>query len=176
MGCTKTDISRWKNNPCSTHSLCSRAKISIVFNTMQLFNLSENECESLANKAGLSLLSDENISLAAVLKNHNIKTGKLVRRASISERMSQYYLKDKKPTKQALLAIVISLGIPIYEIRILMCKYGYCLSKSLPNDAITLWFLKKYYTQKNGIMILDSINEVLEKLELPLLMTKLINR
>lgn len=52
LGCTKTDISRWKNNPCSTHSLCSQAKISVVFNAMQLFDLSENERESLANKAG----------------------------------------------------------------------------------------------------------------------------
>lgn len=121
-------------------------------------------------------MSDENITLAAVLKDHNIKTGELVRGASISERMLQYYLKGKKPTKQALLAIVIALGIPIDEICILLCKYGYCLSRSLPNDAITLWFLKKYYTPKNGIMVLDSINEVLEKLELPLLMTKLINR
>ncbi len=122
------------------------------------------------------MLSDENMSLAEVLKDYNMKTGELVRSASISERMLQYYFKGKKPTKQALLAIVISLGLPIDEICVLLCKYGYCLSKSLPNDVITFWFLKKNYPQKNSIIILDSINEVLEKLELPLLMTKLINR
>lgn len=176
MGCNKTDISRWKSNPCSTHSLCVSAKVSVVFNAAQLFNLSEDECESLANKAGLSLLYDENISLAMCLKDYNIKTGKLVRSASISERMFQYYRKGKKPTKQALLAILISLDLPIDEITILLRKYGYCLSESLPNDAVVLWFLKNYYTQKNGVMSLDSINEVLERLELPLLMTKLIDR
>lgn len=136
----------------------------------------ENECESLANKAGLSLLYDENISLAMYLKDRNIKTGELVRGALISERMFQYYLKGKKPTKQALLAIVISLDFPVSDIDILLRKYGYCLSNSLPNDAVAIWFLKNYYTQKNGVMTLDSINEVLEKLELPLLMTKLIDR
>ena len=176
MGCNKTDISRWKSNPCSTHSLCVRAKISLIFNAAQLFNLPEYESERLANKAGLSLLYDENISLTMYLKNYNIKTGELIRGASISERMFQYYLKGKKPTKQALLAIAISLNFSIDNICILLRKYGYCLSKSLPNDAVVLWFLKNYYTQKNGVMTLNSINEVLEKLELPLLMTKLIDR
>lgn len=83
--------------------------------------------------------------------------------------MLQYYLKYKKPTKQALLAIVISLHIPIDEIGLLLCKYGYCLSESLPNDAVAIWYLKNYYTQKNGDMTLNLINEVLERLELPLL-------
>ena len=122
------------------------------------------------------MLYDDNISLAMILKDYNVKSGKIVHSASISERMFQYYLKGKKPTKQALLAIVISLGFPVDEIDIMLRKFGYCLSESLPNDAVTNWFLKNYYTQKNGIMILNSINEILERLELPLLMTKLINR
>ncbi|MCM1225948.1 MAG: helix-turn-helix domain-containing protein [Clostridium sp.] len=148
----------------------------MAFNAAQLFNLSEYECEGLANKAGLSLLYDKNISLAVFLKDRTIKTGELIRCASISERMLQYYMKGKKPTKQALLAIAISLDLPIDEIIILLRKYGYCISESLPNDAVALWYLKNYYTQINGVTTLDSINEVLEKLELPLLMTKLINR
>lgn len=176
LGCNKTDISRWKSNPCSTQLLCARAKISVVLNAAQLFNLSEYECENLANKAGLSLLYDENISLAACLKDYNIKIGDLVRKAFLSERMFQYYLKGKKPTKQVLLAIVISLNLPIDEINILLCKYGYCLSESLPNDVIVIWHLKKNYTQKNGVLTLNLINEVLERLKLPLLMTKIINR
>lgn len=148
MGCNKTDISRWKSNPCSTQLLCANAKISVILNAAQLFNLSEYECESLANRAGLSLRYDENVSLAACLKVYNIKICDLVRRVSVSERMFQYYFKGKKPTKQALLAIVILLNFPIDEINILLCKYGYCLSKSLPNDVIVIWYLKNYYTQK----------------------------
>lgn len=58
-------------------------------------------------------------------------------------------MKDKRPTKQALLTIVISLHFPIDEIGILLCKYGYCLSESLPNDAVVIWYLKNYYTQKH---------------------------
>lgn len=176
MGCNKTDISRWKSNPCSTQFLCACAKMSVVLNAARLFNLSEYECEGLANKAGLSLLYEDNISLATLLKDYNIKIADLVHKASISERMLQYYYKGKKPTKQALLAIVISLNLSIDEINALLCKYGYCLSGSLPNDVIVIWYLKNYYTKKNGVLTLNMINEVLERLGLPLLMTKIINR
>lgn len=77
MGCNKTDISRWKNNPCSTHFLCARAKISVIINAYGLFNLSKHKCETLSNKAGLSLLYDEDISLARCLKDYNIKQANL---------------------------------------------------------------------------------------------------
>lgn len=163
-------------NPCSTHSICVRTKISVIFNAAELFNLSENECEVLANKAGISLFYDENISLESILKNLHIKTGKIVHSASVSERMFQYYLKGKKPTKQALLAIFISLNFSASEMDTTLRKLGYCLSKSLPNDIITLYFLNNFYNKQNGVLTLNLINEVLERLDLPLLMTKIINR
>ncbi len=148
----------------------------MIKNAAKLFNLSECESESLANKSGLSLLCCKNLLLSEAMKDKNIKQSDLIRRSAVSERMFQYYIKGKKPTKQALLAIALSLGLQIDEINSLMNTYGYCLSKSLPNDAVVLWFLKNYYTQKNNTAILNLINDVLEKLELPMLMTKFINR
>lgn len=176
LGCTKTDISRWGSNPCSTHAVCRRAKISVIIKSKRLFSLSKNECESLANKAGLSLLYDEKILLSDMLEIYNGKNRKSIQRSSVSERMLQYYLNGMEPTKQALLAIFIAIGLSVDKIDGLLHKYGYCLSRSLPNDVIVRWHLQKHYTQINGAVILQSINEILEKTELPLLMTKLINR
>lgn len=94
-------------------------------------------------------------------------------RAVISERMLQYYVSEKKlPTKQALLAIAISFELPQEEIETLLRDYGFCLSNSLPNDAVALWFLRN---NSPSLALVFSINEVLADLELPLLMTKQIN-
>lgn len=82
----------------------------------------------------------------------------------------------RRPTKEALLAISICMGQPIDKISILLGGYGYYLSRSLPNDSIALWFLKKYNGKNQPVFLLESINEVLASLELPILMTKPIKR
>jgi hypothetical protein len=91
----------------------------------------------------------------------------------VSERMFQYYIAGKEPTKQVLLAIAVSLSLPFDEIQTLLGKYGYCQSLSLPNDAVVLWFLGNGNKRNN---LLFDINAVLEELGLPLLMTKLYER
>lgn len=174
MGCSKQDVSRWENNPCSTQAQTKNTKLSVILKASVLFGLTENETEALANKAGLSLSAHEN-GLAEVLKYRSGKYHDLLRQAAVSERMFQYYMAGKTPTKQALLALAISLGLSLSEIDSLLHKYGYCLSRSLSNDAVVLWFLTND-NYKNGLLLLHSLNEVLDDLGLPILMTKLINR
>lgn len=83
--------------------------------------------------------------------------------------MLQYYKNGMPPTKQALLAISISLGLGVRDIQGLLMGHGYYLSKSLPNDLVVLWGLKEL--ERNSLF-LYKINEILADLELPLLMTR----
>ena len=85
--------------------------------------------------------------------------------------MFEYYLAGRRPTKQALLALAICLELSPGEMGRLLGAYGYCLSKSLPNDAVVRWFLENTGSGSRSLL-LDSINEVLSDLDLPLLMTK----
>lgn len=175
LGCNKSEVSRWEKNPCSTQAICKRAKLAVVVNSAKLFHLEKNETEMLANKAGLSMHQSQNEFLERV-KKYSGTYSKLLRSACVSERMFQYYMLGKEPTKQALLAILISLELSLDEIKQVLQSCGYCLSLSLPNDVVVLWFLMNRRRTQNVVLLLHSINEVLEQLELPLLMTKLIHR
>lgn len=146
LGCTKTDISRWKNNPFSTHALAKTHKISVILNAMDLFHLSLKQAEGLANKAGLSLLSirmsqkmqyslpacteplpEPQDELKMLLKNCGKKQRRQLYHMAVSERMIQYYLAGKEPTKQALLAITILLELSSIQTEKQLQNYGYCL-------------------------------------------------
>lgn len=57
------------------------------------------------------------------------------------------------------------------EQRAILRKYGYCLSDSVAADMVVKWFVDKY--QNDGGEILPAVNEVLEEMGLPLLMTRI---
>lgn len=175
LGCSKASVSRWEYNPCSTQLSTKQCKLGVIAKSEQLFNLTKNDCEILANKAGISFCKKQK-DLINLLQSYPGKYHDLLKKSAVSERMFQYYLNGKEPTKQALLALAISLNLPLCKIKNLLLEFGYCLSLSLPNDAIVLWFLNQNYNQKESIFFLESINELLDFLEMPLLMTKLINR
>lgn len=92
--------------------------------------------------------------------------------AGISERMLRSY-KSKIPTKQALLAIVIALALSVSEIDGILRSYGYCLSESVAADVVVKWYLENSPKTKNGAGLLNEINDVLDKMGLPLLMTRM---
>lgn len=71
------------------------------------------------------------------------------------------------------MAIVIALRLSIDQQQKILRKYGYCLSDSIAADMTTKWFINNY-PNAGGREILLSINEVLEKMGLPLLMTRII--
>lgn len=135
-----------------------------------LFGLSLEASEILANSAGLTLYPSCG-NLYEFLKLHyNGKLKKLSENALISERMLRYY-KKITPTKQALLAIAVSLNCGLSETDALLRSYGYCLSKSSAADIAVMWFIDNN-TCKNGSMLLAEINAVLDNMGLPLLMTR----
>lgn len=106
------------------------------------------------------------------LLNYSGKPKDLCSAAGISERMLRSY-KSKTPTKQALLAIVTALGLPLSDIDRIMRSYGYCLSDSMAADVVVKWYLENSPQRKNGARLLNEINDVLNKMGLPLLMTRI---
>ena len=173
IGCTKTDISRWRYNPCSTHAASQKAKYIVIRKAAKVFEMTEEEEEALANKAGLSMVSEDR-KLKEIVQGYHGKRCDLLAAAGVSERMFQYYLRGKTPAKQALLSILIVLDLPCKKIDNVLRTYGYCLSRSLPNDVVVLWFLE-HRKEERAASLLISINMVLDTMELPLLMTKIRN-
>lgn len=171
FGCTKVDIFRWKNNPCSTQATTRAAKLKVVHRLAETLSMKEEDMESLANKAGLSAGPHSN-GLLDVMEYYHGKYADLQKKAAVSERMFQYYMSgEKEPTKEALLAIAIVLNLGEADMGRLLKAYGYCLSKSLPNDAVTQYFLQ-HRDQRSEVQLLEDINDKLFELALPILMTK----
>ena len=113
--------------------------------------------------------------LAKLLADCGKNKRQLICQLAVSERMVQYYIAGKEPTKQALIAIAIILEFDEDKIDSLLRKYGYCLSGSLTNDAVVRWFLQNNNGYRSA-KLLYLINETLEQLNMPMLMTKQINR
>ncbi|MDE6732691.1 MAG: hypothetical protein K2J77_07435 [Oscillospiraceae bacterium] len=104
--------------------------------------------------------------------NYSGKPKDLCAAAGISERMLRSY-KSKTPTKQALLAIVIALNFSTSDIDRILRSYGYCLSESLAGDVVVKWYVKRSLSKNNGAGLLNEINDTLEKMGLPLLVTRI---
>ncbi|MDE6598714.1 MAG: hypothetical protein K2K34_01370 [Oscillospiraceae bacterium] len=168
LGCSKQNISYW-----SAHSYSTQYQKSIrgvIENAALLFELSLEDSEILANSAGLTLYPSCGNLYEFLDMHYKGKLKELSENALISERMLRYY-KKISPTKQALLAIAISLNCRLSEIDALLRSYGYCLSKSSAADIAVIWFMENN-TSKNGSMLLVEINTVLDNMGFPLLMTR----
>ena len=142
----------------------------MIHNAEELFQLSSMQAEALANSSGLSLYH-EKIDLIPYLGYHaSLKM--LGERSLISDRMLRYY-KMLIPAKQPLIAIAVSLGMPAKDIDDLLHKYGYCLSESIAGDAVVKWHTqscKQCGRPKDNLLL--EINTVLERMDIPLLMTR----
>lgn len=141
----------------------------MIHNAAELFQLSSMQAEALANSSGLSL-HHEKIDLIPYLGYHaSLKM--LGERALISDRMLRYY-KILTPAKQPLIAIAVSLGMSAKEIDDLLHKYGYCLSESIAGDAVVKWHTQVCRPCSSSNDNLLEINSVLERMDIPLLMTR----
>ena len=90
LGCSKQNVSYWEIHCDSTQS---RSSIySVVRSAAELFELTDEEAEKLANSAGLSLFS-EGGSLLEKLRYRG-KISDLSANAMISERMLRHYKKN----------------------------------------------------------------------------------
>lgn len=93
---------------------------------------------------------------------------------NLSEQESEKLTNSAGLSLFKLLAIAISLGLSITEINCLLHQYGYCLSKSLANDMVIDWFIRNSGKYPNeSAALLKEINETLDYMGFPLLMTRL---
>lgn len=168
LGCSKQNVSYWELHTQSTQA--KKSIIEVIHNASDFFGLDAGQAEALANSAGLSL-NTESGGLMGRLK-YSGKPKDLCKAAGISERMLRNYKKDV-PTKQALLAIVIALNFSASEIDRILRSYGYCLSESIAEDAVVKWYVNYWKQRNDGTRLLNEINDLLEKMGLPLLMTRI---
>jgi hypothetical protein len=174
IGIKKQYIFYWRNNPFSVQTKY-KTKQNVINSAGKIFQLNNDEKENLANKAGFSLYADENFAayLAEILSAHSNKESYLRDMAMISDRMFRYIKSGKFLRKEAVLALGISLNPEIDALHVFVKKAGYVLSDSIPGDAVVKWLLLNKKTGRtNPVMY---INEVLENLKLPLLMTRIKN-
>ena len=106
-------------------------------------------------------------NLFEVLKRFHVRNSLIYQRAFVTERMFFYYQNGEHITKESLLAIAVSFNLTADESDMLLRRYGSCLSRSMPVDAVVAWFLKY-----NGTTGVDCVNNVLYELGLPLIGTK----
>lgn len=145
-----------------------------VLKAAEIFCLSDEEAEHLANKAGLSLQQGgRRLEMQKVLEQYNGRQNQLFAASNITERMLYYIKANRNPSKESLTALVISLGMETEEIQQILKTAGYVLSKSLPMDMVVLYFLEHRSEMDREMSLVWQINEVLEELELPLLGTRL---
>lgn len=90
LGCSKQNVSYWDIHCDSTQS--AKSVLRVVRAAKKLFGLTEEDAESLANRAGLSLYY-EGGSLIETL-NYRGKVSELGANAMISERMLRHYKKS----------------------------------------------------------------------------------
>ena len=138
-------------------------------NASKILGLDKVTAEELANSAGLS-----NEYIGGPLIDNLGYSGKIIelcRKAMISDRMLRIY-NHKHPTKQTVIALAIAANKSCDEIDSLLHKYGYCLSDSVVSDVVIKWHINHYKAASNSTQMLDEINDTLEKMGLPLLMTR----
>ncbi len=145
----------------------------MVENAARLFDLTAEQAESLANRAGLSLgaAGADCRLLPCLLRECTSQQRNLLYQTVLSERMLQYYMAGRQPGKQVLLAILILLNQTAEKAvwQAQLGAYGYCLSDSLANDLVVRWFLS-LGEEAVGLRLLNRVNTVLYELNLPLLL------
>lgn len=94
LGCSKQNVSYWEIHCDSTQSGDSIRRV--IHRARELFGLTDDETEKLANSAGLSLCS-EGGNLIETLK-YSGKMCELSANALISERMLRHYKKNSNKT------------------------------------------------------------------------------
>ncbi len=92
--------------------------------------------------------------------------------ARISERMFRFMRNSRIPSKQSLIALLISLGMRLEEMDDILPKAGYVLSRSIAFDAVVRVLLECREPNPQPRLLVFSMNSVLAELNLPLLGTR----
>ncbi|MCM1263466.1 MAG: hypothetical protein NC313_12180 [Butyrivibrio sp.] len=150
-----------------------KLKYNVIRNAADLFGLDECAAETLANSGGLSLKErpDFNLHLVNLIREKS-RHKKLYEYAQISERMFQRIKNGRKPTKESLIAIAVSLELGLDETKGLLNMAGYALSEAIAWDVVIKTLILELESTDNYEGALIRINDVLYDMGLPLLMTR----
>lgn len=136
LGIKKEYLYYWERHEGSTQQ--KKYKRQIINSIGEVLKLSDDEKEKLTNKAGISLNVDKNFNRE--FKKFILEKVKGKKRidikSNISERMFYYFLKNRIPSKNSLLAICIILDMNLEEIEEILLKAGYVLSNSITLDSM----------------------------------------
>ena len=161
-------MSYWALHSYSTQS--KKSVYDVIYNASSLFELDKEAADKLAYSAGL-YLGYEGGSLIDSL-GYSGKIVELCEKAMVSDRMIRVY-NHKTPTKQTVMALAVTLNKSADELDELLKKYGYCLSDSIITDVVVKWYLLNSYRNHGQELMMNDINETLDEMGLPLLMTKI---
>jgi hypothetical protein len=92
--------------------------------------------------------------------------------ALVSDRMFRHIKSGRFLRKEPLLALLIVMNLNWDDIQKALEKAGFTLSHSVHFDVVTMWMLKNELHNHKGAKRLYRINELLDSLKLPLLMTR----
>ncbi len=142
----------------------------MIHNAYDLFELDNSSAERLANSAGLS----NEYEGGSLIENlgYTEKIIELCKKAMVSDRMLRLY-NHKTPTKNTVMALALATMKNYSEIDNILHKYGYCLSDSIIADIVVKWNVSNHNIKYRSIILLDEINDTLDKMGLPLLMTRI---
>jgi len=178
MGIKHQYVSRWRKDASGTLTK-NQLKHHAIIRAGELFGLTVDETEALANKAGLSLsrINDLNYpndfvnGFNSLLASYSGKAKELCNLACVSERMFRYIRNGVHIRKEPLVALLLTMGVGLDTMQECLKTAGYVLSRSLPTDTVILWLIdnEPKMTTSNPV---NFTNEILYNLGLPLLMTR----
>jgi hypothetical protein len=111
-------------------------------------------------------------SINALIAAYPGKMTELCFAASVSDRMFRHIKMGRHLKKEPILALLIVMEQCLNSIQALLKQAGFILSGALPNDTVIMWVLKNE-GHRGGANRLNRINDILDSLELPLLMTRI---
>lgn len=156
-----------------SHLVKPKTDVNVEFST-EIFSYDE-----LTKPTPLPVRDTETAQYAVFVKHFNAeieaypgKLKDLYEAAFVSERMLRYIRAGVNIKKEPILAILITMGKNLDCIQECLRMAGLMLSKSLPVDMIVMWMLENepFINRRTSPVLI--INETLESLGLPLLMTR----
>ena len=178
LGTNRKRVSDWVNHP--TNSMMRTATIiNVIEAAAKLFG--EEEANTLSYKAGFTRKLNEksNVEFKKFLDDKlsliTSTKAELYEQAGIDERAFYRIKTGKHLRKELLLPILITMNLTLEEIAEGLNLAGYCLSSSIPTDLLVTHFIKNRQKYMPHIVLINEINDTLESLDMPLLMSRIEN-
>jgi hypothetical protein len=156
LGVSRCDICRWKNDFCSGSF---EKKRRTVLKMREILHITDEQMINLLAKTGLVPVRSNNGKTLSVTANRKL--------LDISDKMYYHIKNGRHITKHSLVCIALFEKTGVSAVQEFLCRYGYCLSSSLLDDAVILEKIKRGETD------ISDINTLLYDLKLPLIGTRL---